>query len=267
VAVSIERDRQVNLWIYDLASGAKRRIGVDSESQIYPVWSPDGAFLVFSSGATLAWARFDGSGPIERLAAASRSPTPSSFSPNGKWLAYYQNSPETENDLWISPVERAPGTMRLGEPRLLLRQPTSQTSPAISPDGRWVAYHSYESGRAEVYVMAFSPEGPANGAKWQVSTEGGAFPLWSQKGNLLFFRDPSRYVMVADCTSRDAVFRAGKPRKWAAKQLAEVGAVPSFDVGPDGRRVIGLFDREDAPPASGLHVMLNVGDELRRRSK
>src|SRR5260370_503687 len=149
-----------------------------------PTWTPDGEFLAFRSGDTLAWARSDGSGKVERLAGVSSNAGPWSFSADGRWLAFWPLQPGS--DLWIVPVERAPGVLRLGQPQPLLQQPGAKGAPAISPDDRWVAYASDESGRFEIYVMPFSPQAKTMGGKWPVSNGGGHTPVWSRNTPELF---------------------------------------------------------------------------------
>jgi len=233
----------------------------------YPVWTADGAFLAVRARGTLAWLRSDGGGTVEHVAGTDRDAVPWSFSPDGKWLAFHQSDAHTGSDLWVVPVERAGGAMQLGQPQPLLQQEGQQYAPAVSPDGRWLAYQSDESGRAEVYVMPFTPTAASRNGKWQVSVAGGFWPEWSRSSGELFFRSPDRRVMCVNYSAKDGSFAAGKPRVWADKQLArDVGEFSSFDVAPDGKRVAGLFDAEDAGPERHLRVLLNVGDELRRRA-
>jgi predicted Ser/Thr protein kinase len=263
---SVEQKREENLWIYDLTRKTMMRPSFDSEPQDYPVWTPDGAFLAFRSGGTLAWVRSDGSGKVERLPAANRDAIPWSFSPDGKWLAFAQNDPQTGAGLWTAPTERTPDALRLAQPQPLLRQAGVQGMPAFSPDGRWVAYHSSEAGRLEVYVMPFSPRGPALTGKWVVSNEGGWWPAWSRNSRELFYLNLDRRVIAVPYIAKGDSFVVEKPRVWAERRLADVGATSSFDVAPDGKRVVALFDVEETRPETHLRVLLNVGDKLRRRA-
>jgi hypothetical protein len=156
--------------------------------------------------------------------------------------------------------------LRLGQPQPLLQQAGSKGAPAISPDGRWVAYASSASGRFEVYVMPFSPQGKASGRKWLVSNLGGWSPIWSRNGRELFYGGLDRRVQVAAYTVKGDAFAAEKPRFWSEKQLADNGSFAGFDISPDGKRVLGLFPAEEARPETILHVLLNVDSELRRRA-
>ena len=170
LALSVIQDGKQGLWVYDLKRETWNRLTSEDEPEWLPTWTPDGEFIAFRSGNTLAWTRSDGSGKVERLAGVSRNAGPYSFSADGNWLAFWPLQPDS--DLWIVPVERTPGVLRLGQPQPLLQQAGSKGAPAISPDGRWVAYTSSASGRFEIYVMPFSPKKNTTGPKWLVSNRG-----------------------------------------------------------------------------------------------
>lgn len=173
------------LWIYDFARDTRARVALDSGQLDMPVWTPDGEFLAFRSATGISVVRSDGGGKAERTQLDNGRPW--TFSPDGKWLAFYQPSVGEEFHPWVVPVERTPGMLKLGQPQQLLKDEGKQFAPAISPDGRWMAYHSGETGRLEVYVVPFSPKGTGTGGKWQVSTDSGMEAIWSARGHELFF--------------------------------------------------------------------------------
>ncbi|MFN0172196.1 MAG: protein kinase domain-containing protein [Bryobacteraceae bacterium] len=255
-----------SVWIYDIAREALTRLTSETEDHAAACWTPDGEFLAFMLGGTLAWMRSDGSGKLERLPPGKHlHPAPASFSPDGRSLAMSFLSPQTHRDFGIAPVERSGDRMRIGEPEILLQQSGHQWSVAISPDGRWIAYASDESGRAEVYVRPLLPKGPAGGGKWQVSNGAGTFPVWSRNGKDLFYVGADLRIMVANYAAKGDRFVVDRPRVWSSKPLALLGGIP-FDVAPDGKRVLAIFDAQsEAKPDPLLRVMMNVGDELRRR--
>src|SRR5262249_23088670 len=157
-----------------------------------PVWSPDGKRIAFrASGggaANIYWKPADGSGPEERLTISPHFQLPTSFSPDGKWLAFGQIDPATGFDIWLLRLE--------GErkPRPFMQTPSAEREAMFSPDGRWIAYSSTESGRPEVYVVRF-PEG-ASAGKSLVSTDGGEEPVWGHNGRELFYRRGDQMMSV-----------------------------------------------------------------------
>ena len=159
--------------------------------------------------------------------------------------------------------------MRAGKPQAFLQTQFDERSPVFSPDGRWIAYVSDESGSPEVYVSRFSPAASgavAAGGKWQVSNEGGDSPQWSPNGRELFFHSLDDRIMVAGYTARPDSFTAGKPRIWSEKRLAHMGFLRNFDVAPDGRRMLALLplEAQGSSPSRAIFLM-NFLDELRRR--
>ncbi len=151
------------------------------------------------------------------------------------------------------------------KPELFLRTSSNELLPAVSPDGRWIAYMSYESGRNEVYVRPF----PGPGGKWQISNAGGQLPVWSRNGRELFFENLDNRIMVTDYTAAGESFVVRKPRPWSDKQLQAVGGPLNYDLAPDGKR-FAIFPKLNAPAEEkeAVHItfLLNFFDELRRRA-
>jgi serine/threonine-protein kinase len=263
VAFSVMEEGRQNLWVSDLRRETFTRLTSGPEPDLLPTWTPDGEFLAFRSGNSLAWMHADGSGKLEYLAGVNRNAGPWSFSGDGKWLAFFPL--QQASDLWTVPVERLPGAMRLGQPLPLTQQPGTKGAPAISPDNRWLAYTSSESGHFEIYVMPFSPQGTAANRKWVVSNGGGTCPLWSHNGRELFYQSLDRKIQVAAYRVRGDLFVAEKARAWSDTQLADTGIFPAFDVAPDGKRVVALFSAEDPRSETLVRVLLNLDSELGRR--
>ena len=263
LALSVIQEGKQNLWVYDLRRETLNRLTSDADPVMLPTWTRDGEYLAFRSGNALAWKRSDGSGKTEYLAGVSPNAGPWSFSADGKWLAFWPL--EDGSDLWIAPVERKPGLLKMGQPQLLLQQAGSKGAPAISPDGRWVAYTSNESGRFEIYVMPFSPQGRAVGQKWLVSNGGGTGPIWSHNGRELFYQSLDRRIGVAAYAVRGDSFVAEKARHWSETRLVDTGYFSSFDVARDGKHVVAMFAAEDSRAATLVRVLLHVDGELRRR--
>ncbi|MBC7926492.1 MAG: PD40 domain-containing protein, partial [Bryobacteraceae bacterium] len=196
LAVSSGSPGALEIWISDLRTGRMTLFSY-GPAQCCPLWSPDGEFIVFSSGRSLAWARTDGSGKVRVLELERGSVSvPWSFSPDGRFIAFHRNQAGTGYDLWIVPVTRNGAGMELDSPRPLIVRPGIQAAPAISPDGRWLAYASDESGRFEVYVTRFLPDGKVADRIWRVSTEGGRAPKWDHPGGRIFFRSIDDRIMA-----------------------------------------------------------------------
>jgi eukaryotic-like serine/threonine-protein kinase len=239
-----------------------------------PVWTPDGNHIAFSlqspDANSIRWIRADGAGEAQPLLEA-KGPLglgTYSFSPDGKRLAFFESGVDTGLDLWTLPLDVSdPEHPKPGKPELFLRTPFDEYDPAFSPDGRWIAYTSRESGPNEVYVRPF----PGPGGKWQISTGGGANAMWSRDGRELFYESPDNHIMAATYTATADSFAADKPRPWSNTQIFEPVALRwNLDLAPDGKRFAVIPRPEAASEQKGsvhVTVLLNFFDELRRRTK
>ena len=190
---------------------------------------------------------------------------PYSSSPDGKRLAYAEQAVETGFDLWKLPLDVSdPDHPKPGKPELFLRTPFNEQEPAFSPDDRWIAYTSNESGRFEVYVRPF----PGPGGKWQISTGGGLHPIWSRNGRELFYETLDNRIMVSTYTAKADSFAPDKPRPWSNTQILDPTGVWNLDLAPDDKR-FAVFARPEATAEEkgSVHVtvLLNFFDEPRRR--
>src|SRR5262249_19670864 len=137
-------------------------------------------FLALRWSGALAVAPSNGAGRLTRFTTPNTDDIPWSFSPDGKWLLFSRHDPQTGADLWIAEVKQTENSVELREFKILVQRAGEQAAPAVSPDGRWLAYQSDESGRREVYIIPFSPRGGASNGRWQVSNSGGSWPIWPQ---------------------------------------------------------------------------------------
>jgi Tol biopolymer transport system component/predicted Ser/Thr protein kinase len=253
-----------NLWSYDLERGIKTRL-TNGLTVNYPLWSPDGQFIVFQSLGGMFWTRADGAGKPEPLMQGKAIQLPWSFGASGKLLAYSEQTPGAGAEVRVATVESSSGQMRAGQSRPLFKTATGTAYPALSPDGRWLAYANAEGGRYEVYVRAF----PDNGTQFQISNAGGVMPMWSRTGRELFYRTEDQSLMVASYEVKANSFVAGKPRLWFARPLANNGLGGNFDLAPDGQRFLVLMPAESKQSdetQSHITLVMNFFDEMRRRT-
>ena len=264
LALAVVREGKQDLWVYGIRTDTWTRLTQGAEPVLLPTWTPDGAYLAFRAGNSLAWTRSDGSGAVEHVAGVSRDAGPWTFSADGNWLSFWPLQPFSS--LWTVPVEHGSGGAppRFGEPRRL-RDNTAGAKgpPALSPDGKWLAYTSNDSGSFNVYVVPFSAGEPGvGGRKWTVSNKGGWAPAWSREGRRLFFQD-GRRVQVVDYAVQGGLFVPEKPRIWSEARLGDTGFLHGLDVAPDGKRVLALLPAADDPRAGTmLRVLLNLDAEL-----
>jgi Tol biopolymer transport system component len=235
------------------------------------VWAPDGNHIAFSTPDGIWWTRADGgSDPQLLLKTASRA-NPYSFSPDGKFLAYSQVGAGTSGDIWMLPLDVTdPDHPKAQTPQVFLNSTAGESLPAFSPDGHWVAYVSSgpEGDRQEasrnVWVRAFPGAG---GNRWQVSTDGGLFPIWSSTSSQLFFEKRGGVIMVADYTARGDSFTVEKVRQWSDKTIYEPGQGSPLALAPDGKHFL-ILSRPlgTSQPVTHLTFLLHFFDELRRRA-
>ena len=264
LAMDIADGSRRDIWIYDLRRDAMTRLTWNEAVNQLPIWSPDGRYIVFQDQDGLSWTRADGAGkPQPLLRTKSTTVQPWSFAPDGKRLAYFELDPATASHLWTVPLTSDGGRLLAGQPEAFLQTSADERHPAFSPDGRWLAYSSTESGGFQVYVRAY----PDRGGKWQISTNGGVYPEWSRTGHQLFFESQDNRIMVAGYRVDGDSFIPDKPRAWSETRLANLGLFKNFDVAPDGKRIVALLPAESGvAQQSRGHVvfLMNFLDEVRR---
>jgi eukaryotic-like serine/threonine-protein kinase len=249
-----------DLWIYDWRRGSKTRLTDSQDVYAYPVWSPDGRYVVFSSSRGIFWTRADGAGRPQPLTVSKALQFPMSFTPDGRRLVFSELNPAGGLIRTVL-LDESSGQLNASSPELFLQTSSNLPFPVFSPDGRWLAYADAESGAYEVYVRAF----PDKGTRWLISN--GTMPIWARNGRELFYRNEDSQIMVATYAVRGDTFVADKPRVWSEKRLANTGLTPLFDLAPDGKRFAVLMAAEGPEPReaqSHVTLLLNFFDELRR---
>ncbi|MCH7945387.1 MAG: PD40 domain-containing protein [Armatimonadetes bacterium] len=266
VAVSVREGSNWDVWVWDLARGVRTRLSTAPEMDTRPVWSPGGGEVAFTSGQVgnqdIYLRQADGSGEEQAVAATSQNEVLSDWSRDGKYLLYRRTDPETGRDLWY--LER--GEDGSGwEPHPFLQEPSLQAAPKFSPNGRYVAYISDDSGQMEVYVQPF-PEG---GRKVTVSNSGGSQVRWSRDGKELFYVQGEKLMVVA--VSTEGEFSAGLPTElFEHAGLRSSLNYPNYDVSLDGQRFIlpePVAYGETEAPQSTIRVVENWFAEFKGRQQ
>jgi Tol biopolymer transport system component len=267
-------ESESQIWLYDLSRETLTRSTFEGNSNQYPAWTPDGKRFAFQSNKegslNLFWQLADGSGGLERLTTSDYTQTASSWSPDGQLLAFHEIDPAMQRDIWVlrmgdpSPgsgqvPSGASGQVRKAQP--FLRTRFDEASLRFSPDGRWLAYISNETGRYEIYVQPY----PGPGGKWQISTEGGMEPVWNPNGRELFYRSGRKMIAVDIATQPS--FAVGKARMlFEGEYVPTPATLSNYDVTPDGQRFLMLKPSESAEAApTQINVVLNWFEELKRK--
>lgn len=260
--VALERQIEGNfdVWIYDLGRSVMTRLTFNPGRDAFPVWSPDGREVIYAGEGNGALGIYrtpaSGGGQEEVLAGPSQKPfQPASWSRDGHYLLYTQNIFGQGNDIWILPLTGNKGDRK---PVPYLHTYFRKSDPQFSPDGKWVAYVSNESGHYEVYIQAF----PLSGGKWQVTNSGGTQPRWRADGRELFFLNNNR-LWAVDIRTWPGRVEIGSPRDLFGVVMY-LGPPYVYDATRDGRR---LLLTQPAKGSVGLEPMNVILDWQARLKK
>jgi Tol biopolymer transport system component len=238
------------VWLYDLERKTSSRLA-NNAGVAHAVWTPDGQRVVYSSGlpnSNLFWRAADGSGAEERLTTSANTQYANGWTPDGKTLVYTELNPRQGSDIWYLSLDQG------RQVKSFLATPFNEDDAELSPDGKWLAYSSNESGRFEIYVQRF-PEG---GRRWQISTDEGYRPLWSKDGRELFF-DKNYGAIFSASVTVSPEFHAEPPRLLFTGRFAGF-----YDVSRDGRFLMIKGAEQDSAPTQ-FQLVQNWFGELTQK--
>jgi Tol biopolymer transport system component len=251
-----------DLWVYDLARGVRTRLTFGPGSNYSPNWSPDGAEIAYASdrlelgsarGTQVYRKAANAAEKEERLLESGIDDYPCSWSSDGRLLALERQGAQGNFNVWVLPLA---GDRK---PQLFLESSFRTVQPQFSPNGKWLAYTSTESGGIEVYIVPY----PAGSGKWPVSTAGGAYPRWRRDGKELYYLSRDDKMMAAEIRESAGKLEIGAPRAlFQVRQIASVGH--PYDVTADGSRFLVSVQTEQ-PATESITLVVNWPAELNKK--
>ena len=251
-----------DIWVYDSEREIKTRLTFAPGENQRPVWTPDGERIAFQRADGMFWVRSGGGGAAERLTKSNEAQSPTSFSSDGKVLAFQQYPKGSAGDIHLLEIDqRDPTRPVAGKATPLAATEFMERDGMFSPDGKWIAYESNESGTLEVYVRGY----PDSSGRWQISSGGGVRPRWPANGKELFYGTEPEKVMTVTYSAAPSGFVVSKPRLWSAGiNFRGMG----YDVTADAKRLV-VRDRPETDLMIKLPTraifLLNFLDQLKRR--
>jgi eukaryotic-like serine/threonine-protein kinase len=247
-----------DIWSFDLSRRVASRFTAEVTDESSPIWSRDGRRVVFSSdraGANDLYVKStDGREDAAVVFARNGPQVATDWSSDGKWLVVEDNSRDTGRDIWIVSPDGTP------QPRPIARTRFQEWGGRLSPDDRWMAFVTDESGSSEVYVMPFTGVGD----KKRISTAGGISPRWRRDGRELFYVSPDSGSVMSVAVAETPTFTAGLPVRLFDLQPGDTARRPreiGYDVSPDGQGFL-VSTPPEQPPPRGIAVVLNWQREL-----
>jgi len=240
-----------NIWTYDLVRKTLARLTFENDNRD-PIWTADGKDIAYTSLRNGRWGIYekpgDGSGREHELFHSTDWTFVCSFSPDGRTMSLVQDDQTTGADIWLLSLDAT------NKPRIFLQTQATEWFSQFSPDGRWIAYESNESGRSEIYVQSAG----LTGGKWQISTGGGVRPVWPRKDSEIFYRSGNALMAVPVQISPG--FSAGTPRTLFQADYFDSGH--DFDVTADGQHFFFIKSLTEASAPAELHVVLDWARDL-----
>ena len=275
VALDI-RSPALDIWVWDIARETLTPLNLDSATDLVPLWTPDSRRIIWSSSRgggnpNLYWQSADGSGAAERLTTNATAQFATSMASDGSRILLF--SPSTNSGIGaFAAVDLFTLAMNARETPAspLLQSDAQKLAAEFSPDGRWIAYQSNESGQQQVYVRPFPN---IEAGRWQISTDGGTRPAWARKGDELFYLDGNDQLTAVRVQATATTFVPGKPAKvlstkYVAGTTTRGYDLRTYDVSPDGQRFLMLKGPAGGPSSTAsppMVVVVNWVEELKAR--
>jgi Tol biopolymer transport system component len=263
------RDQESDIWVWDVKRQTMTRLTFDPAIDGAPVWTPDARRIIFASRragqSNIFWQAADGTGAVEQLTDTPNMQMPVAIEPSGTLLILRETAAQstTSEDLALLRLPR-------GQSEPLVLSPSNDMNAAVSPDGRWLAYESTESGRQEIFVRPF-PD--VAGGRWQVSTTGGRQPVWSHNGGELFYVGPNAAIMTVP-VERGGIWQNGAPVQLFRGRYNFTGSAGAqtlggtvgrtYDVAPNGRFLMIKEAAANDSVTTNIVVIQNWTEELKR---
>jgi serine/threonine protein kinase len=267
--------RNTDIWLSEIGREVWTRFTFDAAEERFPIWSPDGSTIVFSSfrkrWSDLYQRNASGAGSEELLYESNLWKRPSDWSRDGKFLAFHAEDPTTYNDIWILPMD----SKRAGEERkpfVFLQTEFQEVRAAFSPDGRWIAYQSNESGRDEIYLRPFldpdvkpiSTSRDVRSGRWQVSTNGGTHARWRRDGKELFYLGSDDKIMAVEIKLGSTTVDVGAVRPLFQISPFRGASRDLYDVTTDGQRFL-VATPGGEEISSPITLVVNWNAELKKK--
>ena len=261
IAFDFDNGPNRDIWTAEIGSGHVQRMTFDREVDHAPVWSPDGSRIVFDSHRSglgdLYVKTVSGASSENRLLGWKEATGATDWSRNDAFIAFTSWIQVNNADIWILPLQAG------GKPFPYLQTKSNENGARFSPDTRWIAYASDESGRAEIYVQPFDGASPASGGKFLISNGGGSQPVWRGDGKELFYLSLDNKLMAVEVDTK-GTFRSREPKPlFVIDGLARWGPRNRYDVSPDGQRFLVSIVWRPTPPVP-VNVFLNWPAQLEK---
>jgi Tol biopolymer transport system component len=250
-------DRKNDLWVLDLGRGVMTRLTADGRETGFAVWSPDGRAVAYSSerrGVVTIYRKDVGAQQEEQLTNGTDPSYVTGWSADGRYL-FCTRPRHNGSDIWALPLGEDASGPAAQDPFLVVQIDSYGGSAAFSPDGKWMAYHSEESGRIEIYARPFAGASPGKTGRWQVSRQGGRSPRWRADGRELFYLSLENIVTAAAVRTASGNFESDAPH---GLFRLTAGDDRAWDVSADGQRFLVLAaSSAGTVGASPLNVVVN----------